>query len=85
VAELDRLVTKKAGFDRVFTVTGQTYPRVQDAAVLSALAILGAAVHQVYLQYSTYCIYVKCREKVESKPMEAIDSNGRVYELSNIT
>ena len=38
VAELDRLVGRKMGFARVFAVTGQTYPRKQDAQVLAALS-----------------------------------------------
>jgi len=38
VAELDRLVGRKVGFARVFAVTGQTYPRKQDAQVLAALS-----------------------------------------------
>ena len=37
VEELDELVSKKAGFDRVYKITGQTYPRKQDAHVLNAL------------------------------------------------
>ncbi len=38
VAELDRAVARKMGFARVFAVTGQTYPRKQDAQVLAALS-----------------------------------------------
>jgi len=38
VAELDRAVGRKMGFARVFAVTGQTYPRKQDAQVLAALS-----------------------------------------------
>lgn len=37
VRELDRRVSAKLGFDRVFAVTGQTYPRKQDGQVLAAL------------------------------------------------
>jgi len=38
VAELDRGVARRMGFARVFSVTGQTYPRKQDAQVLAALS-----------------------------------------------
>jgi adenylosuccinate lyase len=38
VRELDRLVTARLGFARSFAVTGQTYPRKQDSAVLDALS-----------------------------------------------
>ncbi len=48
VERLDRLVTEKMGWpaDRRYTVTGQTYPRLVDAQVLSALAVTAAAVHK---------------------------------------
>ncbi|MFO7958459.1 MAG: lyase family protein, partial [Candidatus Brocadiia bacterium] len=45
VKELERLVAEKMGFDRVFPVTGQTYPRVLDYRVLSTLGRLGVAAH----------------------------------------
>jgi adenylosuccinate lyase len=38
VRELDRLVTARMGFTRSFAVTGQTYSRKQDSAVLDALS-----------------------------------------------
>jgi adenylosuccinate lyase len=49
VEELDRRVTEKVGWppDRRFTVTGQTYSRLQDALVLGSLAAAAAAVHRV--------------------------------------
>lgn len=46
VRALDRLVTNKAGFTKFCTVVGQTYPRIDDVQVLSALALLGDAVHK---------------------------------------
>ena len=38
VRELDRRVTARMGFERPFPVTGQTYPRKADSAVLDALS-----------------------------------------------
>ena len=38
VRELDARVAAQMGFTRVFPITGQTYPRKQDAQVLAALA-----------------------------------------------
>jgi adenylosuccinate lyase len=38
VKELDRLIAEKMGFDEVFPVSGQTYPRKLDSAVLGALS-----------------------------------------------
>jgi len=43
VAELDRGVARRMGFTRVFSVTGQTYPRKQDAQVLAALSGIAAS------------------------------------------
>jgi adenylosuccinate lyase len=43
---LDRMVTQRFGFDQSFVVTGQTYPRKVDAAVVNALAGIAASVHR---------------------------------------
>jgi len=48
VRKLDNRVTRLAGFPDSYSVTGQTYPRIVDAEVVSSLSILGAAVHKVY-------------------------------------
>jgi adenylosuccinate lyase len=49
VLELERRVAKKLGWDegRLLTATGQTYPRVIDAIVLSALACIAASIHKI--------------------------------------
>ncbi|XP_038612675.1 adenylosuccinate lyase [Tachyglossus aculeatus] len=47
VEELERKVAEKAGFKRVFLVTGQTYPRKVDIEVVSVLSSLGASVHKI--------------------------------------
>ncbi len=46
VKQLDLLVAKKMGFDRVFPVTGQTYSRKIDTQVLDALSGLGQSAHK---------------------------------------
>jgi adenylosuccinate lyase len=43
---LDDMVTKRFGFESSFTVTGQTYPRKVDAAIVSSLAGIAASVHR---------------------------------------
>ena len=47
VERLDQYLIKRAGFDQCFKVTGQTYPRKQDAHVLNALGELGASAHKI--------------------------------------
>ena len=47
VKELDRRVTSTFGFDASFTVTGQTYPRKVDAAIVNSLAQCAASVHRM--------------------------------------
>ncbi|QVL34813.1 adenylosuccinate lyase [Telmatocola sphagniphila] len=46
VRELDRLVSKKMGFDRTLAVTGQTYTRKLDSQILDALSGLGQSLHK---------------------------------------
>lgn len=47
VKELDRKVTKLAGFEKSYSVTGQTYSRKVDLDIVSAVASLGATVHKL--------------------------------------
>jgi adenylosuccinate lyase len=46
VRELDRLVSAKLGFDSVFPVTGQTYPRKLDMKTAETLAGIGSSAHK---------------------------------------
>jgi len=47
VKQLDVLVTKMAGFEKHYAVTGQTYSRKVDVECLNVLSSLGATVHKV--------------------------------------
>ena len=49
VEALDRMVTEKMGWDpdHRFPVTGQTYPRLLDAQILSALALVATGAHRM--------------------------------------
>ncbi|XP_043281937.1 adenylosuccinate lyase [Venturia canescens] len=47
VKQLDALVTKMAGFQHYYGVTGQTYSRKVDVECLNALSSLGATVHKM--------------------------------------
>ncbi len=46
VRRLDELVAQKLGFDGLYPVTGQTYPRKVDTRVLRVLAGIGESVHK---------------------------------------
>ena len=46
VRELDRLVSTKLGFDSVFPVTGQTYPRKLDMKTAETLSGIGSSAHK---------------------------------------
>ncbi|XP_014277666.1 adenylosuccinate lyase [Halyomorpha halys] len=47
VIQLDKLVTKMAGFESTFSVCGQTYPRKLDVEIVAALSGLGATAHKM--------------------------------------
>jgi adenylosuccinate lyase len=47
VRQLDQKVTKLAGFEKYYKVTGQTYSRKVDLDIVSALAGLGATIHKI--------------------------------------
>ncbi len=46
VRQLDKLVAAKLGFDKLFPVTGQTYPRKLDMKTAETLAGIGASAHK---------------------------------------
>jgi adenylosuccinate lyase len=46
VVELDRRVTEAMGFERSFTITGQTYPRKLDFRVLQVLSSVAQSAHK---------------------------------------
>jgi len=47
VEKLDMLLTSLAGFEKTYSVTGQTYPRKLDYNILSALGGMGASIHKI--------------------------------------
>jgi adenylosuccinate lyase len=46
VTQLDAMVAQAMGFETTYTVTGQTYSRKVDAAILATLGGIGATVHK---------------------------------------
>ncbi len=67
VEQLDMLVTEKMDWpaDRRYAVTGQTYPRVVDAQVLSALAAIAAATHKCATDLRLLCSLGEIEEPIE--------------------
>ncbi len=78
VEKLDELVTSKMGWspDRRFIVTGQTYPRLVDAAVLGTLAVGAAAVHKCC---GDIRLLANRRELEEPFEAEQIGSSAMAY------
>ena len=76
VRALDSLVAQKMGFDRVYPVTGQTYPRKVDAQILDALSGLGQTGHK----WGTDLRLLSHRQEVD-EPFEAdqIGSSAMAY------
>src|SRR5205823_7878337 len=76
VKQLDRLVARKMGFDRVFPVTGQTYTRKIDTQILDALSGLGQSAHK----WGTDLRLLAHRQEVD-EPFEAeqVGSSAMAY------
>lgn len=76
VRQLDLLVAKKMGFDRVYTVTGQTYTRKVDSQVIDALS----GVCQSAQKFGTDLRLLAHRQEVE-EPFEAeqVGSSAMAY------
>src|SRR5262249_38085922 len=66
VRQLDQLVTRKMGFERVCAVTGQTYTRKADSQVLDALSGVAQSAHK----YGTDLRLLAHRQEVD-EPFEA--------------
>jgi adenylosuccinate lyase len=76
VRQLDRLVARKMGFDRVFPVTGQTYSRKIDTQVLDALGGLAQSAHK----WGTDLRLLAHRQEID-EPFEAeqVGSSAMAY------
>ena len=78
VESLDRLVCEKMGWDpeKRFTVTGQTYPRIVDGLVMSALATLAAVAQKCATDLRLLANRKEMDEPTES---EQVGSSAMAY------
>lgn len=76
VRALDKLVAKKLGFDEVFPVTGQTYPRKLDMKTAETLAGIGASAHKFAVD-----LRLLANLKVQEEPFETkqVGSSAMAY------
>ena len=76
VRELDRLVSEKLGFDQVFAVTGQTYPRKLDVKTAETLAGIGSSAHKFAVD-----LRLLSNLKVQEEPFAAkqVGSSAMAY------
>ncbi|CDI96834.1 adenylosuccinate lyase [Echinococcus multilocularis] len=81
VMKLDELVAKRAGFSRVWSVTGQTYPRKLDADLVSILSSLGATVHKICTDIRLLAGFKEVEEPFESNQ---IGSSAMPYKRNPI-
>jgi adenylosuccinate lyase len=76
VRELDRLVSRKIGFDQAFAVTGQTYPRKLDMKTAETLSGIGASAHKFAVD-----LRLLSNLKVQEEPFESkqVGSSAMAY------
>ncbi len=76
VRQLDRLVAEKIGFDAIFAVTGQTYPRKLDMKTAETLAGIGASAHKFAVD-----LRLLSNLKVQEEPFETkqVGSSAMAY------
>ena len=76
VRELDRQVAAKIGFDQVFAVTGQTYPRKLDMKIAETLAGIAASAHKFAVD-----LRLLSNLKMQEEPFESkqVGSSAMAY------
>lgn len=64
--QLDKLVANKAGFRRIWSVIGQTYPRKLDADLMCILSSLGSTIHKICTDIRLLSSFKEMDEPFES-------------------
>ena len=76
VRELDKMVSAKMGFTKIFPVTGQTYPRKADSQILETLSGLGQSSHK----YGTDIRLLSHRQEIDEPfEKEQVGSSAMAY------
>lgn len=76
VRELDKSVSAKMGFTKIFPVTGQTYPRKADSQILETLSGLGQSSHK----YGTDIRLLSHRQEIDEPfEKEQVGSSAMAY------
>jgi len=76
VKQLDILVARKMGFDRVSCITGQTHSRLIDAAIIQSVALIGAAAHKFA---NDMRLLASMKEMEEPFEKEQVGSSAMAY------
>lgn len=81
VRKLEYAVAERLGFARVHPVSGQTYSRIVDVQILSALSALAAAAHKMALDIRLLSAFKEIDEPFED---EQVGSSAMAYKRNPI-
>lgn len=81
VRKLEYAVAERLGFTRVHPVSGQTYSRLVDVQVISALAAIGAAAHKMAQDVRLLAAFKEIDEPFES---EQVGSSAMAYKRNPV-
>lgn len=71
VLKLDQLLAAKAGFQRIWQVTGQTYPRKLDTEIVNVLSSLGASIHKICTDIRLLASFKEVEEPFETSQVSS--------------
>ncbi|VDP42109.1 unnamed protein product [Echinostoma caproni] len=78
VLKLDQLLAAKAGFQRLWQVTGQTYPRKLDTEIVNVLSSLGASIHKICTDIRLLASFKEVEEPFETSQVRCASIVSRV-------
>ncbi|HSX04212.1 MAG TPA: adenylosuccinate lyase [Rhabdochlamydiaceae bacterium] len=81
VKELDQLLAERLGFNRVFSISGQTYTRKQDSQLLDLLSGIGVSAHKMATDIR---LLVHLKEVAEPFKKNQVGSTAMPYKRNPI-